>query len=372
MAEERKLPLFTFLKDDGTPMETEEKKEEGVEGQEEPIQEEEVEETEEQEEEIEEGSEGDASDEDEEETEEAEEDSDEEEIEEEESVDDDEVVDYNELPESVQKYIDFLEETGGSLEDFVRINQDFSKLPQEQVIRDYIKEQNPYYDEADVEFEMERLFGIDEDIDSDSDIRQKKVAKKRYYGEAIKHFEEQKGKWKADLVSRSGELPKDVQEAVSFKQQYEKQQQEVSKRTEASRRSFVKQTDKLLGKDFKGFEVQLGDEKVIYKPENVRKVKEQNLNVNNLLNRFLDKDGNVSDVSGYHRALAVASDPEAFAQHFYELGKAAMLEEDAKDSKNVQMEPRLQKPKPKSDGPKFKLVEDSASKPKGKITFRNY
>lgn len=288
-------------------------------------------------------------------------------------VDEDDIVDYEELPESVQTYIDFLEETGGSLEDFVRINQDFTKLPQEQVIRDYIRTQNPYFDEADVEFEMERLFGIDEDVDSDADIRKKKVAKKRYYGEAMKHFEDQRGKWKADLVSRSGELPQEVQEAVAFKQQYDQQQQQVSKKTEASRRSFVKQTDKLLGKGFKGFEVQLGEETVTYKPENVRKVKEQNLNVNNLLNRFLDKDGNVSDVAGYHRALAVASDPEAFAQHFFELGKAAMAEEDAEDSKNIQMNPRQRKAKPKGKSPfGFKVVDDDAPKKKGRITFKNY
>jgi hypothetical protein len=401
MADEKATPVFTFLKDDGTPMEFEDKKDgiedvEGTEGGEE------IEDADDQvddnegegEGEDDNSDNGDSSDSDSEdssddgdevdsgssdldEEEEDEEDDvedleDEEEEDEEDDVEDDDIVDYKELPENVQKYLDFLEETGGSFEDFVKINQDFSKLPQDQVIRDYIRQNNPYFDEADVEFEMEKLFGIDEEADSEYEIRAKKVAKKRYYGEAIKYFENQKGKWKADLVSRSSELPKEVQEAVAFKQQYEQQQQAVIKKTEESRRSFVKQTNKLLGKDFKGFEVKLGDETVTYKPENVRKVKEQNLNVNNLLNRFLDKDGNVSDVAGYHRALAVASDPEAFAQHFFELGKAAMAEEDAKDSKNIQMKPRQQKAKPKGKSTKFKLVDDESSSNKGKIRFRNY
>jgi hypothetical protein len=288
----------------------------------------------------------------------------------EEELDDEEIVDYDELPESVQKYIDFLEETGGSIEDFVRINQDYTKLPQNDVIKQYLKIQNPYLDDADIDYEMERLFSYDEDLDSEQEIREKKVAQKKYYGEAVKALQEQQAKYKVELGSST--ISPEAKEALEFKQQYETQQQETSKKVEESRRSFVKQTDKLFGKDFKGFEVQVGDEKILYKPENVSKVKEQNLNVNNLLSKFLDNEGNVKDVAGYHKMMAVASNPEAFAQHFYELGKAAMAEEDARDSKNISMKPRQGQPAPKTDKPKFRFLDEGGSSNKGFIKFKDY
>ena len=282
----------------------------------------------------------------------------------------DDVVDYEDLPESVQKYIDFLEETGGSIEDFVRINKDPSTLPQNDVIKTYLKSQNPYLDDEDVEYEMSKMFSYDEDLDSDEEIREKKLAAKKYYGQGLKYLQEQRDKYKAELASGSNLSP-DVKEAVEFKQRYEQQQQESSKKVEESRRSFVKQTEKLLGKDFKGFEVKLGDETVLYKPENVSKVKEQNLNVNNLLGKYLDNDGNVTDIAGYHKMLAVASNPEAFAQHFYELGKAAMAEEDAKESKNINMAPRQGRPAPKNDKAKFKFIEDNPFS-NGLIKLKDY
>lgn len=298
------------------------------------------------------------------------EDEDEEDYDDSDDYDEDDVADYEELPEAVQRYLDFYEDTGGSFEDFFRINQDFTKLPHDQVIRDFIRSENPFFDDEDVDYEMERLFGYDPEVDSDRDIKQKTVAKKRYYGQAIKSLQAQQDQYKANLASGAAMSP-EAQEAIQFRQQYEAQQQKASKEIEASRSSFVKKTDKLLGKEFKGFEVQLGEEKVLYKPENVKKVKEQNLNVNNLLNRFLDKKGNVSDVAGYHRALAVASDPEGFAQHFFELGKAAMAEEDAKDSKNVSMGPRKVQSKPKTKQPTFRFLDDDKSS-KGPIKLKNY
>lgn len=379
MAEEPKIK-FTFVDEAGKPIEEPKAEEQEQEEQEEEEQEEAAEEEQSSEEESEEAEESsddseEAAEEDEEEDSSddgsaEEEQEQEQEEDEEEDIDDDDVVDYEELPEAVQKLLDFIEETNGSVEDFVRINQDFSKLPQDQIIRDYIKQKNPQFDESDIDFEMEELFGIDEDADSERDIRKKKVARKKYYGEALKYFQGEQEKWKTELGS-SAVISPEAQEAIDFKQQYEQQQQQTSKKVEASRRSFVKSTDKLLGKDFKGFEVKLGDDKVLYKPENVTKVKEQNLNVNNLLNKFLDKDGNVSDVAGYHRALAVASDPESFAQHFYELGKAAMAEEDAKDSKNIKQKPRQTQPSPKTKQPKFKFLDDGSSN-KGLIKLKDY
>lgn len=277
------------------------------------------------------------------------------------------VVDYNELPESVQKYLDFMEDTGGSLEDFVNINQDLSKLPQDDVIGRFLKAKYPTLDAEDISYEIESRFGA-EDTDTDADIRRKKVEKKKFYAEALSTLKSNADKYKTELGSSA--VPAKAQEALEFVKNYETQQAQQSKKLEAVRSSFVKETNKVLGKNFKGFEVKVGDETVLYKPENVTKVKEQNMDVNNFLNRFLNKDGSVKDVTGYHKALAIASEPEKFAQHFFELGKAKMAEEDAKDSKNVQTT-RGTQPIVKSKQPKFKFL-DSEKSSTGKIKLRNY
>ncbi|WZE63604.1 hypothetical protein PANI_CDS0085 [Maribacter phage Panino] len=288
-----------------------------------------------------------------------------------EDIEEEEVVDYEELPESVQKYLEFQKETGGSLKDFLEINQDFDALPQDDVIRKYLKKTNPYLDSDDIEYEIESRFKIDE-ADSDAESRAKKVAKKKFYGEAMKALKEQGAKYKADLGS-SAALPQQAQEAIKFQQEFQAKQAESAKAMEAVRSSFVKETDKVLGKDFKGFEVKIGEETMTYKPVDVKKTKEQNLNVNNLLSKFTDKKGNVKDVKGYHKALTFASNPDAIAKHFFDLGKAAAIEQDVKDSKNIQMKPRQIQPKSTGDKPKMKFVDlDSNLSKNAKIKLRNY
>ena len=298
----------------------------------------------------------------------------EEEVEEEEAEDvqaEEDIVDYDELPESVQAYLDFLEDNaGGTMEDFLYIQQDFSKLSQDDVIRKFMKKANPYLDDEDIQFEMESQFAIDPDMDTDAEIRAKKVAKKKYYGEAIKALEADRGKYKANLESSVAVSP-EAKEALSFKQKYEQQQASNTKALEAKVNAFVKETNKVFDKDFKGFEIEVEGEKVLYKPENVKQTKEQNLNINNLLSKFTDKEGNVKDVKGYHRALTVASNPDGFAKHFYELGKAAAIEEEAKESKNIQMKPRATQKPVDNDKSKFKFVDVEPQK-KGLIKLRNY
>lgn len=284
----------------------------------------------------------------------------------------DDVVDYNELPESIQKALDFMEETGGSLADFLEINQDFSKLPQDDVIGRYLKSQYPTLDAEDIAYEIESRFGTDED-DDERTVRRKAVEKKKFYAQALKFLESGAEKFRTELGSSAG-LSAKAQEAIKFQEQYQSQQAQSTKKLEAARSSFIKGTNKLFGKDFKGFGIKVGEETHLYKPENVTKLKEQNLDVNNLLGKYLDKDGNVTDVEGYHKMMAVASNPEAYAQHFFELGKAAMAEEDAKDSKNITSgkKTRGTKPNPKQpNAPKFKFLDDN-SVPKGKIRLKSY
>jgi hypothetical protein len=284
---------------------------------------------------------------------------------------DEDVVDYDELPEAVQAYLDFYEETGGSMQDFALVNRDFDSLPQDDVVREFLKKSNPYLDADDIEYEMETRFGIT-DADSDAEVRAKKVAKKKFYGEAMKSLKADGAKYKADLGS-SAALPQQAREALNFQKEFQATQAATAKATAAKVDSFVKNTNKVLGKDFKGFEVKVGEEMLTYKPSDVRKTREQNLNVNNLLNRFTDKEGNVTDVKGYHKALTFASNPDAVAQHFFELGKAAQLEDGVKDSKNISMKPRQTQSKPNNNKTKFKFVDVDGTRSKNsKIKLRNY
>lgn len=286
-----------------------------------------------------------------------------------------EVVDYAELPEAVQKFLDMYEDTGGAatMEDFLFINQDFSKLSQDEVIRRAIKQENPHLDDEDIAFEMEERFGFDPEMDDDRSIRKKKVDKKKFYGQALKSLQTQQEKYRADLGSRQTQLPPEVQEAVKFKEQFESERAKSNKDHAEVRKEFVKQTEKLLGKDFKGFEVEVGDQKLTYKPDDLRKLKEQNLDVNNFLDRFLDEKGRVKDVEGWHMAMAFASNPNAVAKHFYEMGRASKVEEEARDSKNYKSEPRKTQsaPKPRNK-PKFRFLDDEDGSNKGKIKLRNY
>jgi hypothetical protein len=390
MAEEEKM-TFTFLDDDGNPIVDESKEEGQEEGQDDESQEnttsneDEGQESEDESEESSEDAEGEAESGSEDEGDsqddgvDEDEEADEEEEEEEEAQDDaqeeaQDVIDYDELPEAIQKALDFMEDTGGSLEDFLRVNQDFSKLSQDEVIRQHLSKLYPSLDGEDIDYEMTRLFGINEDEDSEADIRRKTVEKKKFYGTALKELQSGSEKYKADLVSGSV-LPAEAKEALEFKKNYEAQQGASSKQLEQARSSFVKETNKVFNKNFKGFEVKVGDETILYKPENVNKLKEQNLDVNNLLGKFLNKDGSVSDVSGYHRALAVASDPEGYAQHFFELGKAALAEEEAADSRNTNVgkntrgvQPKRKDPK----APKFRFLDEEAPQQTGKIKLRHY
>tara|TARA_R110000737_G_C14624761_1_gene494584 strand:+ start:5923 stop:7119 length:1197 start_codon:yes stop_codon:yes gene_type:complete len=284
---------------------------------------------------------------------------------------DEDVVDYDELPEAVQAYLDFYEETGGSMQDFAMVNRDFDSLPQDDVVREFLRKSNPYLDADDIEYEMETRFGIS-DADSDAEVRAKKVAKKKFYGEAMKSLKADGAKYKADLGS-SAALPQQAREALNFQKEFQATQATTAKATAAKVDSFVKNTNKVLGKDFKGFEVKVGEDTLTYKPSNVRKTREENLNVNNLLNRFTDKEGNVTDVKGYHKALTFASNPDAIAAHFFELGKAAQVEEGVKDSKNINMKPRQTQSKQNNNKSKFKFVDVDPTRSKNsKIKLRNY
>lgn len=357
-------PDGTFVKKELAPRE-EESQEEDEESEEEGVEEE----NQEEDQEAEEGSEDEN-----EESEETYEDEEEDDEQEQEQESDDDAVDYYDLPDHVQKYLDFFEETGGSLQDFLAVNQDFDSMSEEDVIREYMLTNPEYKDFSaeEIEDEIQELFAFDEDIDDKNDVRRKKREKKRFHQEALTSLKAQAEKYRADLGS-SAASP-EAKEALEFKRQYDENMTRAQQESEARVKAFQKDTEKVFGKDFKGFEVKVGDQAYLFKPEDVKKQKQENLNLNNLLMRFADKEGNITDAAGYHKAITAASNPDAFAAHFFELGKAAALEEDAKTSKNVKTEVRRSQPQ-RGGNEKFKIVDpfgEGRSTPGGKIKLRDY
>ena len=83
-----------------------------------------------------------------------------------------------ELPENIQKLMQFMEDTGGDLEDYVKLNQDYSELDNNALLKEYYKQTKPHLNAEEIDFLMEDNFSFDEDVDEDVDIRRKKLALK--------------------------------------------------------------------------------------------------------------------------------------------------------------------------------------------------
>lgn len=262
------------------------------------------------------------------------------------------------LPEGVDKLLKFMEDTGGSLEDYVKINRDVSELPDGDVLREYYSQSKPW-DNTDINEYMEDQFSFDED-DDPREIRAKKRAFKEELYNARKFFESNKEKYYADLkLSRKQEIPQEYQEAYSSYNNY-KQELET---TEQLSKVFLDKTNKVFSDDFKGFDFQVGDNKFRYKVNNIKETKENQSNIGNFISSYTNDNGEISDAKGYHKALFAARNADKLAQHFYEQGRADALRASAKEAKNINMDPRQEGVIKTATGQKFKVVSgDSSSK----------
>ncbi len=92
------------------------------------------------------------------------------------------------LPENVEKLVKFMEETGGTVEDYVRLNADYSSVDDKTLLKEYYKQTKPYLESDDVSLLLED-YDYDEDIDEERDIRKKKIAFKEEVGKAKSFLE---------------------------------------------------------------------------------------------------------------------------------------------------------------------------------------
>lgn len=255
-----------------------------------------------------------------------------------------------ELPEDVSAYLKYKQETGRGFEDFIKLNKDFDKEDPNKLLLEYYKETSPGLDDEDIRFDMEEKFFYDEDIDDDKDIKKKKLAMKKELAKAKDYFEKQKEQYKIPLESRGVDVPSAEKEQYeAFKSQAQKArelEQEQTKRSEY----YMQKTSELFNENFKGFDFQVGDEKISYKPADAKTLLEKQSNVTSFFQSFVDEKGMIKDAAAYHRAMAVAMNPDSFARYFYEKGKTEAIDSVAKESKNIDMTAKKVQETPRNQG----------------------
>lgn len=233
------------------------------------------------------------------------------------------------LPENIEKLVAFMEDTGGTIEDYTRLNADYSNVDDKTLIKEYYKKNKPYLDSEDLDLLLED-FDYDEDIDEERDIRKKKLAFKEEVAKAKSFLEETKSKYYDEIKLRPG-ATQEQQKAMDFFNRYNKQQEQAEQQHQA----FKNDTKQFFSNDFKGFDINIGEKKYKYNIQNVDKVADSQSNITNLVGKFLDENGSVRDVNGYHKAIYAAENVDRIASHFYEQGKADAVKEVLNKSKNL-------------------------------------
>jgi hypothetical protein len=243
------------------------------------------------------------------------------------------------LPENIQKVVDFINETGGTLEDYVKLNTDYSSLNEQQLLREYYETTRPHLEADEISFLMEDNFSYDEELDEERDVRKKKIAYKEELAKAKNHLEGLKSKYYEEIKAGS-RLNPEQQKAVEFFNRYNKEKEANLKQAEQQSSIFNKKTESVFSKDFKGFDFNVGEKKFRFKVNNIDEVKTTQSDINNFVKKFLNEKNEMSDAAGYHKSLFTAMNADAVAQHFYEQGKADAMRSSIEKSKNIDMEPR--------------------------------
>ena len=243
------------------------------------------------------------------------------------------------LPENIQKVVEFMNETGGSLQDYVKLNTDYASLNETQLLREFYETTKPHLDREEIDFIMEDNFSYDEEVDEDRDIRRKKLARKEELAKAKNHLDGLKSRYYEEIKAGSNLNP-ETKKAVDFFNRYKKENEEASKVAENQVSVFNSKTEKLFSNDFKGFDFNVGEKKFRYRVKNADQVKDTQGDINNFVKKFLNDKNEMSDAAGYHKSLFTAMNADAIANHFYEQGKTDAMKASVQKSKNIDMDPR--------------------------------
>jgi hypothetical protein len=242
-----------------------------------------------------------------------------------------------ELPENIEKLVKFMNETGGTIEDYVKLNADYSKIEDSDLLKSYYQQTKGHLTSEEIDFLLEDNYSFDEGVDDPKEIKRKKLAYKEAVAEARTALETNKKTYFDELKLGSKLLP-EQQKAVDFFNRYNKEQEQANELAENIRRHFNNETDKVFNENFKGFDFQVGDKKYRYNVKDVQSVKENQAEINNLFKPFIGNDKRIKDAKGYHKTIFTASNADAIANHFYEQGKADAVKDMTSKAKNINMD----------------------------------
>ena len=274
------------------------------------------------------------------------------------------------LPENIQKLVDFMEETGGDINDYVNLNRDVSKMDDSDVLDEYYRTTKSHLTAEERSFLLEESFGYDEEVDDPKDIRKKKIALKEQVAEAKAYLDGQKSKYYEEIKAGS-KLTEEQQKAIDFFNRYNKESKERNKQSEVNKKKFLQKTNNVFNEKFKGFDYEIGDKKFRFNVKNVDKVKTTQSDINNFIEKFVGEDKTtIEDAKGYHKSLFTAMNADAIARHFYEQGKADAIKTQVAKDKNINTDPRQTHGETEVGGIKYKVLGDSASDFKFKINKR--
>ena len=243
----------------------------------------------------------------------------------------------SQVPEDVSKLIKFMEDTGGTVEDYAKLNRDLDKIDNITLLKEYYEFTKPHLDPEDIKFLMDKNFAYDKELDDPSDIKAKQLAFKEELFNAQQTFKKVKDQYYTDLKLRK---EKEIDPKYSKALEYYNNQQQLSKEEAKLKENFLNETKNVFNNDFKGFDFKVGENKYRFKVDNPKKVSEFQSDINNFLNQYADDKGNLKNLNQYHKALFTAQNADKIANHFYEQGRADAIRDAAKKAKNINMDPR--------------------------------
>ena len=264
------------------------------------------------------------------------------------------------LPENIQKLVDFVNDTGGSVEDYVRLNRNYEEMDNQEALYEYYQDTRPHLSREEIDFLMDDQFKYDEEVDEANEIRKKKIALKEQVAEAKAYLDGQKSKYYEEIKS-SQSVSDEYQKAMDFVNQYNKENEENQRLAEERSKYFEEKTNEVFNDQFKGFEYKVDDKVFNVNVKDVNKIKDTQLDLNNFVNKHISDDGVVKDAKEYHRSVFAAMNPDALARHFYEQGRADALKTSIAESKNIDMSARSSYGEAPQSGLKVRALNDDPS-----------
>tara|TARA_R110002167_G_scaffold21678_5_gene78420 strand:+ start:2885 stop:4060 length:1176 start_codon:yes stop_codon:yes gene_type:complete len=265
------------------------------------------------------------------------------------------------LPENIESLVKFMEDTGGTIEEYVRLNADYSDIDNNTLLKEYYKSTKSHLDTSEIDFLIDDNFSFDEDLDEQRDIRKKKLALKEEVAKAKKFLNGMKDEYYKE-VKLGSKLSKDQQDAINFYNEYNQKQSAAGEVQQKQYKQFEQSTNNVFNENFKGFDFKVGDKKYRYNVKDAAATKDYQSDISNFVREFLDENDMMKDAAGYHKALFAGRNIDKIVSHFYEQGKADAIKNTAIKSKNIDMSPRTVKPVVDAGGIKVRVLggEDSS------------